>query len=88
MTVSNTSGSNDPNIEEFIVKDTITTEGITEDYVWYESELLLNTMRAWESKFKRLVSVMEARHKEHLHMIDGLLHENKLLKEQLKNERS
>jgi hypothetical protein len=88
MTVANTSGSNDPNIEEFIVKDTITTEGITEDYVWYESELLLNTMRAWESKFKRLVSVMEARHKEHLHMIDGLLHENKLLKEQLKNERS
>lgn len=85
--VANTTGNNDPAVPEFIVKDSVTVQGITEDFIWYESEILMRDMGAWGSRFKRLVETMEARHKEHLHMIDGLLHEIKLLKEQL-NDRT
>jgi hypothetical protein len=86
--VANTTGKNDPAVPEFILKDSVTVQGITEDFIWYEADILMRDMGAWGSRFKRLVETMEARHKEHLHMIDGLLHENKLLKEQLKNDRT
>jgi hypothetical protein len=80
--VSNTTGKNDPQIPEFIVKDTVSVQGITDDFAWYESEVMLRDMNAWESRFKRLVSVMEARRKEHLHMIASLLKENTQLKKE------
>ena len=85
--VTNNSGGNDPNLPEFIVKETVSVQGITEDFVWYESEILLRDMAAWGSRFKRLVEVMEARHKEHLRIIDTLLSENRKLKKE-KNERT
>ena len=55
-------------------------EGITEDYVWYQSKLLTNKMNEWQLDFDRVVSVMEARHKEHLKIIGDLLDEIKELK--------
>lgn len=79
--VANTSGANDPAVPEFIIKDTVTVQGITEDFVWYESEALVRDMGAWQNRFQRLVSVMEARHKEHLRIIETLLNEIKTLKE-------
>lgn len=84
--VENSSGKNDEN-PNFFSDEGVTTQGITEDFVWYEAEILLRDMSAWESRLKRLVSVMEARHKEHLHMIDGLLHEVTILKRKA-NERT
>lgn len=71
------------NAEQFVIKDSITVEGISTDYVWYESSKLINEMNLWELKFKRVVDTMEARHKEHLNMIEDLLRQNKKLKEQL-----
>jgi hypothetical protein len=68
-------------LSKFRIKDSITVEGITEDYVWYQAKLLTEKMSAWENSFARLVSVMEARHKEHLRIIDDLLREIKKLKE-------
>jgi hypothetical protein len=59
--------------KSFEIKDNIYVEGISEDYVWYESKLLLNSMKNWQFKFEKIVSVMENRHKEHLAMIDDLL---------------
>lgn len=86
MNIQNTTGKSDPEIPEFIIKDSLTVQGISDDFVWYESEILLRDMGAWESRFKHLVSVMEARRKEHMQMIDGLLHEVKVLKQQLKEK--
>jgi len=86
MSITNNTGKNDPEVPEFIVKDAITVLGVTEDFVWYESEILLQEMNGWESRLKKLVSVMQARHKDHLQMIDGLLHEVKVLKQQLKEK--
>ena len=55
-------------------------EGITADYVWYQSKLLTNKMNEWQLDFDKVVSVMEARHKEHLKIISDLLEEIKELK--------
>jgi hypothetical protein len=85
--VSNNSGRNDPQIPEFIVKETVSVQGITEDFIWYESEILMRDMAAWSSRFKRLVETMESRHKEHLRIIGTLLAENTKLKRE-KNERT
>ena len=61
-------------------------EGITEEYVWYNSKLLINKMSSWQTEFEKVVMVMEARHKEHLKIIGDLLDEIKKLKE--KNDES
>ena len=78
--VANTTGKNDPAVPEFILKESVTVQGITEDFIWYESEALRRDMSAWSSRFNRLVETMEARHKEHLRIIETLLNEIKTLK--------
>jgi hypothetical protein len=71
-------------IKEFFVKDSITVEGITDEYVWYHAKLLSAKMNAWDNDFQKLVKVMESRHKEHLNMVQTALHENRILRLQLK----
>jgi len=72
---------------EFLIKDSITVEGITEEYVWYHANLLEQKMRQWDLDFQKLVRVMESRHKEHLNMVASLTMENKVLRSQLKEKR-
>jgi hypothetical protein len=72
---------------EFLIKDSITVEGITEDFVWYHANLLEQKMRHWELDLQKLVRVMESRHKEHLQMVASLTMENKMLRSQLKEQR-
>lgn len=73
--------------KRFELKDNVDVEGVTEDFVWYHADLLSTKMRSFESNFqrdfKRLVSVMEARHKEHLSIIDKLMRENSILRFEL-----
>ena len=57
-------------------------EGISEDYVWYQSQILTNKMKYWQIEFDKVVGVMEARHKEHLKIIGKLLDEIKELKKE------
>jgi hypothetical protein len=75
-----------PKAEDFVIKDSVAVQGITEDYVWYNAEKLLLEMGSWELEFKRVVRVMESRHKEHLKMIGDLLDENKDLRNKLKEK--
>jgi hemerythrin-like domain-containing protein len=56
-------------------------EGITDEYVWYNSKLLINKMSSWQTEFEKITMVMEARHKEHLKIISNLLDECKKLKD-------
>jgi hypothetical protein len=72
--------------DEFNIKDSITVEGITDDYIWYHSELLMNQMKTWEINFRKLVNIMEARHKEHIKMLQSVMEENRDLKKQLKEQ--
>jgi hypothetical protein len=74
------------NPEEFYVKDSIEFEGITENFIWYESEILRKDMRMWMNRFDKLVKVMDARHKEHVKMLQDVMYENHRLKERLKEK--
>lgn len=67
-------------------KDNITVEGITEDYVWYNSKQLISGMQNWQNQFERMVKVMESRHAEHLRIIDDLIRQNNVLKSKLKDK--
>ena len=72
--------------KEFLIKDSITVEGITEDYIWYHANLLEQKMRHWELDFQKLVQVMESRHKDQLKMLQSVMEENRELKKQLKEK--
>ncbi len=71
---------NDEIKNKFELKDSLTVEGITEDYVWYNAKILISEMDSWKHKFERIVKVMSDRHDEHLKMINDLLIENHALK--------
>ena len=66
--------------QPFEIKDSVTVEGITDEYVWYHAKLLSDKMSAWDNDFQKLVKVMESRHKEHLEMVQTALHENRILR--------
>ena len=68
------------NTDDFVIKDSITVEGTTADYVWYNATRLTQKMSFWATDFQKLVSIMEARHKEHLKIIDDLLATQGVLK--------
>jgi hypothetical protein len=69
--------------EQFEIKHGVEIEGITPDFVWYESDLLIRDMQAWISRFQKLTNVMEARHREHVKMLDDVMRQNDSLKFQL-----
>ena len=62
----------------------VIVEGISSDYVWYESKRLTDKMSSWGFEFQKISNVMEARHKEHLKMIADLLAERAELKRELR----
>ncbi len=62
----------------------VIVEGITSDYVWYESKRLTDKMSSWGSEFQKITNVMETRHKEHLKMIADLLAERAELRRELR----
>lgn len=72
--------------KEFEIKDFVSVMGITEDFVWYETDRLLRDMTMWQSRFRRMSETMENRHKEHLKIIDSLMQEIKKLKQELKDK--
>jgi hypothetical protein len=78
--------SDEQNAKQFEIKESVTVEGITADYVWYNSEILTQKMSSWAHEFKRVVKVMEDRHNEHLEIIKQLIQENHDLKRKEKNE--
>jgi hypothetical protein len=71
------------NTKEFELKDNITVEGITENFIWYEAEQLRSSMNAWGMRFDKLVKTMEARHKENNLMLGQLLEERQKLKAEI-----
>ena len=66
--------------------DSVTVDGITDEYVWYHAKLLTDKMTYWVHDFEKLTKVMESRHQEHLKMLDRVLEENRILKRRLKEK--
>jgi len=71
-------------VKQFELKDNVQVEGITADYVWYNTQILTQKMQSWQRDFEKLAKTMEVRHNEHLHMIGDLLQQNKSLKDKIK----
>ena len=40
------------NVKEFELNGNMETEGITEDFIWYESEILRKDMQMWSHRFE------------------------------------
>ena len=73
-------------LNKFMTTDSVTVEGITDEYVWYHAKLLSDKMSQWDHDFQKLVKVMESRHNEHLQMVQTALHENRILRLRLKEK--
>jgi hypothetical protein len=69
--------------DEKMLQQGVIVEGITADYIWYNAKTLTDKMSGWGHEFQKIVNVMEARHKEHLHMIADLLQERAALKREI-----
>jgi hypothetical protein len=66
-------------LNQMHIKESHMAEGITADYVWYESSMIRNSMQASLARFDKVVSVMEARHKEHIKMLQDVMDQNRNL---------
>jgi len=64
-------------LHPFHVKESHMAEGITTDYVWYESSMIRNALESNLHRFDKVVSVMEARHKEHIKMLQDVMDQNR-----------
>jgi len=73
-------------LKQYEIKDSITVEGITNEYVWYHAKILSAKMSQWDNDFQKLVKVMEDRHQEHLRMLEHALQENRILRIRLKEK--
>ena len=69
-------------LNQMHIKESHMAEGITADYVWYEASTIRNSMQASLARFDKVVSVMEARHKEHIKMLQDVMDQNQNLKNQ------
>lgn len=72
--------------KDWVIKDSVTVEGITKEYVWYHAKILSAKMSQWDIDFQKLVKVMEDRHQEHLRMLEDALQENRILRIRLKEK--
>ena len=73
-------------VKQFVMKDNVVVEGIDANYVWYNASLLRQKMTSWATDFEKMVSVMEARHNEHIKMLQTVMDENAELKKKLKEK--
>ena len=73
-------------LKQYEIKDSVTVEGITNEYVWYHAKILSVKMSQWDNDFQKLVKVMEDRHQEHLRMLEDALQENRILRIRLKEK--
>jgi hypothetical protein len=73
-------------LNQFHIKESHMAEGISADFVWYEASMIRNAMEASLHRFDKVVSVMEARHKEHIKMLQDVMDENRKLKDRIKDD--
>ena len=74
-------------LNEFHIKESHMAEGISADFVWYEASIIREALNGAFAtnmhRFDKVVRVMEARHKEHIKMLQDLMDQNRALKYEL-----
>ena len=70
-------------LNQMHIKESHMAEGISADFVWYEAAMIRNSLEASLHRFDKVVSVMEARHKEHIKMLQDVMQENRYLKSEV-----
>ena len=74
-------------LNEFHIKESHMAEGISADFVWYEAAIIRDALNGAFAinmhRFDKVVRVMEARHKEHIKMLQDLMDQNRALKYEL-----
>ena len=74
-------------LNEFHIKESHMAEGISADFVWYEAAIIREALNGAFAtnmhRFDKVVRVMEARHKEHIKMLQDLMDQNRALKYEL-----
>jgi hypothetical protein len=74
---------NPEKLNSFHIKESHMTEGISADFVWYEASVIREALKHAFSvnmhRFDKVVSVMEARHKEHIKMLQDVMNKNDAL---------
>jgi hypothetical protein len=61
-----------------------TSYAVTPDFVWYEADILKRDMAAWQSRFTRLVEIVEQQRKSSDRVLQQVMDDNATLRKQLK----
>jgi hypothetical protein len=73
-------------LNQMHIKESHMAEGISADFVWYEASVIREALKHAFSvnmhRFDKVVSVMEARHKEHIKMLQDVMDQNRDLTNQ------
>jgi hypothetical protein len=81
---------NPEELHQFHIKESHMAEGISADFIWYEASVIREALKHAFSvnmhRFDKVVSVMEARHKEHIKMLQDVMDENRALKARIKDD--
>jgi hypothetical protein len=79
---------NPEELNSFHIKESHMAEGISADFVWYEASVIREALKHAFSvnmhRFDKVVSVMEARHKEHIKMLQDVMDQNSDLVNQIR----
>lgn len=62
------------------------TEGINDDYAWYQTKVLADKLDSLKFEMQRVITVLESRRTDHMKVIGDLLRENAALKDKLKEK--
>ena len=71
---------------DFYAPDKVIVEGQTADYVWYQKKMIEKRMDELQRLIVRTIDTLQARSDERLNVIGNLLHENKSLRDKLKEQ--
>lgn len=82
--------NNDPQMESVLETarrmglhvEAVRIEGVTPDFIWYESESIIRQLDGLKSRIKHITSVMEQRQADQNKAIDQLLRQIKQMKEE------
>lgn len=68
--------------------ESVVTEGVNEDFVWYEAEVLLSKLKEVEARLQKLSSVTRQRYLENREVMSKLLIDNTHLRAEISTLRA
>ena len=75
-----------PITELSMEEDGVLTEGIGDDYAWYQAKVLADKISSLNFAVQQVITTLENRRRENLRVIEELLRQNTELKNKLKEK--